>query len=529
MKALNQTILLLALGVFAGPRPALAAEADAGAADAKAPETAAAPAPDEAPWGRSPIKDWSKTPKPGKEPRWTPPQPKSLKLKNGIRLLVVERHALPLVEAVLVVRGAGAASDPEGKAGLASFTADLLDEGAGGLGALALAAELERVGATLNTSVDRDAGFVTLSTLRRTLTPSLDLFSKVVTAPALDPKDAARLHQERLTDLKLRVDRPREVAEVVLGTALYGRSAPYGHPVAGFVDTFEKVGLPDVKDFYAVHWQPSQMTLVVTGDVKAVEVKRLLDAGLGAWKPQKVRIPKARWEKPPKTGSRLLMVERAGAPQSDIRVGLVGLPRSDTRYYAFQVLNTVLGGGFTSRLNHRLREELGYTYGIGSGMDWRLSPGPFVIGSSIFTPKTADSVKEIVRIVGELAKKPVPQAELEKARQGLVRALPMRFETNGGVAAAFADLAEAGLPTSWYRSYQKRIRRVTAAQVRKVARTVIPAGRLVFVVVGDVPKLRGELESELGPALLYQANGQPEKVELAPGPSPEGGPDAGTK
>lgn len=463
-----------------------------------------------APYEKSGIADWKKQPPPGKEPTFKPPVAKRAKLKNGMSLLLVENHELPIVSMALVAPGAGAASDPTGKDGLASFTADLLDEGAGGLSAIAIAEEQDRLGASIRVGVDADYAQVSVSTLTKTLDPTLDLLSKIITQPTFDPGEFERVKGDRATALELRRDRPREVAGLVLYAALYGLTSPYGHPITGVRETFKDITVADVQAFYKQRWNPAAMTLVVVGDFEPKALRAKLDATLGAWKPVGVKRPQRPVVKLQKIANRLLLVDRKGAAQSDVRIGLVGLDRKDPRYYQFEVLSSTLGGGFTSRLTQRLREQLGITYGARAGMDYRQGRGPFLIATAIVTPETGRGISEIFQILDDLATKDVPADELEKSKQNLIRALPSQFQTNAATAGAFAELALFGLPDNWYSTYAAKVRRVTAKDVRAAAKQLLPGKNMVISIVGDLAKIRPELDKlGLGGAAMHDLYGMP--------------------
>jgi len=459
---------------------------------------------------KSGIADWTKQPPPTKEPKFKPPVAKRLKLKNGMALLVVENRQLPILSMMLVVPGAGAAADPIGKGGLAAFTADLLDEGAGGLTALGIAQEQDRLGAGIRAFADVDGAVVSATTLSKTLDPSLELLTKIITQPAFDAKEFERVKGDRATALDLRRDRPREVASIVLGGTLFGFKAPYGHPVSGIREEFKGITIGDAQAFYKEHWNPAVMTLVVAGDVEANALKKRLDAGLGAWKPAGVKPVAKVVATPEKLARRLLLVDRPGAAQSDVRVGLVGLDRKDKRYFRFEVLRTTLGEGFTSRLVQKLREEMGITYGANASMSWSLQPGPFVISTAIQTPDTGRGVTEIVKILDDLATNELTAAELDKSKQNIIRTLPAMFDTNSAAAAAFAELAVHKLPDNYYATYADAIRKVTAKDVKDAAKATIPSGKMVFAIVGDLSKVRADLEKlGLGEAVMHDAYGMP--------------------
>ncbi len=471
---------------------------------------AAAPAFAQAPFDKSGIKDWKTPPKPTKEPTFKPPVAKRSKLKNGMSLLLVENHALPIVSMQLVVPGAGAANDPAGKWGAASFTADLLDEGAGGLSAIAVAEESDRLGASIAAAVDADAGYVVVSTLTKTLEPTIDLVAKIVSQPTFDTKEFDRVKGDRLTSLELRRDRPREVARLMLEAALYGRDSAYGHPATGNREQFKDMQLADVQTFYKERWNPATATLIVVGDFNAKALRTKLDAGLGTWKQPDAKKSGKVDAKAAKIDKRLLLVDRKEAAQSDVRIGLVGIDRKDKRYWSFEVLSSALGGGFTSRLVQTLREGLGITYGASSSMDYRAVPGPFVIQTAIVTPETGKGLAEINKILDDLSTNNMPAEELEKSKQNLIRALPAQFGTNGSTAASFADLVLHGLPDNWYATYAANIRKIKAADVKAAAKAIIPSKNMVISIVGDLSKIKADIDKVgFGDAQMHDLYGMP--------------------
>ncbi len=453
-------------------------------------------------------------PAPGPEPTFKPPHATRVRLKNGMAVLVVENHRLPLVSLALVVPGAGAAADPPGKAGLAAFTADLLDEGAGGLDAMAIAETSARLGATLDIGTDSDATTVVASTLTRTLEPTLDLLATVVTRPSFDEAESKRVHADRLTELKLRRDRPSQIADVVLEGALYGPQSPYGHPADGILAELAGLGVADARAFYQSAWDPAQMTLVIAGDVDAKTIQPQLDARLGAWKRGAARAGAGAGKpvraRPIKQSTRLLLVDRPGAEQSDVRFGLAGPLRTDKRDYAWEVAINVFGGGFTGRLTQRLREQLGYLYHVYPGLQFRPGGSLYQVYAPLFTPRTVEGVREILTMLTSLATTDVPEAELTKAKQNLVRTLPGLFDSNRSVVLTLADLVRSGLPDDWYDRYARGIAAITAKQVRTAATQLFASSSFVFVVVGDLGSVRSGLESlGLGVPLIFDADGAP--------------------
>lgn len=457
-----------------------------------------------APFARSGIADWTKPPAAQPEPRFTPPVVTRSRLANGIAVLVVENHALPIAAVELVVPGAGAAADPMRRAGLAALTADLLDEGAGGLSALAVAEAQAQLGAEISLEVDLDAAHVSARTLSGTLDATLALIAKLVTQPTFAPGELARLKGDRLTAIAQLRDRPPEVAAIVLGQALFGADSGYGHPEDGTRADVQAITLADVQVFYRARWNPATMTLIVAGDVDPKALQVTLEAALGTWRPAGGKLANRPIATPPAKPRRLLLVDRPGAAQSDVELGLIGPARNDPRYFAFEVLRTVIGGGFTGRVTQRLREQLGIIYHARTEMAWAVAPGPFAIGVAIATPETATGLAEILAIVEDVSAHEVPAAELEQAKQNLVRALPAKLATNATTADAFADLAQLGLPDDTYAHYADGIRKVTAADVKAAAQALLPPGKLVFSIVGDLAKFRAALDKlGLGPPARY--------------------------
>jgi zinc protease len=479
------------------------------------------------------ITDWTVPPPPTAEPRFQPPVARRFALSNGMALLVVENHELPIVAMTLLVPGAGAAADPPGKLGLASFTADLLDEGSGDLAALAVAAEEDRLGADVEAFVDTDSAGVAMRTLSRTLDPTIDLLAKILTQPRFEPGEVERVRGDRMTSLEQRRDRPREVANLILAGELYGPYSEYGHPIAGYPEALRGLTVDDVRTFHGEKWNPAKMTMVVAGDVDPAALRAKLEQALGGWKaspPRPTRRPTLMVSSEAAvvrklTGApmnRLLVTDRPDAAQSDVRLGLVGPAHRDPRFFAFEVLRVALGDGFTSRLTQRLREQLGITYGVRASMDWRREAGTFAIGTALVTASTGDGIAETLTILRELARRDLPRDELEKSKQNMIRALPADFETNLAVTGTLANLVELGLPVDWTTRYAAAVRKVTAAQVRQAAARLLPADKMVVAVVGDLAKIRAQLAKlGLGEPVLHDAYGLPlAPAAQAPAPAP---------
>lgn len=472
--------------------------------------------PSAAPFRASGIVDWSKPPAPTAEPSFAPPEAVRSTLANGMTVLVVESHQLPLVAVTLVVPGAGSAFDPQRQPGLAALAADMIDEATAGMSAIEVAEQQDRLGATIAISAGVDAVHISVDTLATTFDPTVDLLARLVMRPSFEATDFDRVKGDRATALELRRDRPREVVTNVLNAGLYGLDSPYGHPGEGMRDSFRAIAIDDVRAFYRQHWNPSAATIVVVGDVEPTRVRNKLGATLGAWNRAGGNPPKLDIVERP-SGHRLLLVDRPGAKQSDVRVGTIGIDRRQPRYFAFEVLSTVLGGGFTSRLTQRLREQLGITYQVRAAQSYRRDRGPFAIATSIETSQTARGLREIFGMLRALARTPIPTHELSKAKQNMIRALPASFDTNSATAQAFAELALFELPLDWYSQYARRVQTVTAAAVVAEAKSTLPAAKMLVSVVGDLSKIRAGLDAlGLGEPLLHDPYGGP----IAPATQP---------
>ncbi len=461
-----------------------------------------------APWATSGV-DWSKPPAPTAEPTFAPPAAKRFELSNGLKVVVIENRSLPLVSLQLVNPYGGALYDPRRKYGLAAMTADLMDESAGGRTALELADHMQRLGAAVWVGAGDDYGVANLRGLSRTFDESLAVFADVVMRPAFVQTDFDRVKSNRVDSIKQNRDEPRAVASMAFHQTLYGADAPYGWPTEGRASTVAKLRRKDVQRFHAAHWRPNGATLFVAGDVDADTLAPVLEASLGSWKrgapPRKVPAIK-----PVETPARLVMIHsKDDAPQSAVYIGRVALARDDARYYVAEVLNTALGGTFASRLNNRLREQLGYTYGAGSSFDYGVQRGTWRVRTDLVADKTIPGIKEALAIVRSVVEAPLPDDELARSRALLVRGFPQKFQSNAGVAAAYAELVVHGLPDDWYASYVDRIGQVTAADAHAFAQDMLAANDFVVVVVGDVKAQRAALlDLGLRPAIELDRDGK---------------------
>jgi len=455
--------------------------------------------------------DRSGPPKMGPPPVLTLPPIRHLSLSNGIKVLLLEKHTVPLVQVNLVIR-AGALMDPDGKAGLASMTASMLTEGAGGRNSLEFDDAVDFLGADITATSGFSVMGIALHAPLAKLDSALLLLADVARRPRFPAEELERMRKERLTALIQWRDEPRMLASVLFNRSLYGEH-PYGRPTGGSASTLRALTTDDLRKFHAGYIVPGNTTMIVVGDVTGEEVLPKLESAFGDWKGEPAPAPPV----PPISQLReksLFFVDKPGAAQSVIQIGRVGVPRLTEDYYAIVVMNTILGGSFTSRLNMNLREKHGYTYGAGSRFDFRPLPGPFMAAASVQTAVTDKSLVEFVKELKGILD-PVPPADVERAKNYVALGFPADFQSVGQIAGQIEELVIYGLPDDYFNRYTERILAVTASDVERVARKYIDTENLAFVIVGD-RKLIGESVTalKLAPAKFLT-------VEDVLGPAPK--------
>jgi len=406
-------------------------------------------------------------------------------LSNGLPVWIVEQHEVPVASVALVVKS-GAAWDPAGKFGLASLTAAMLDEGAGSRDALALADAIDFLGASISTGAGFDSSSVSLYSPVSRLGAALDLMADVAIRPSFPANELERLRAERLTSLLQIRDNPPAIGSAAFPRLIYGETNRYGTGLAGTPASVTGLTAADLRAFHAAHYTPRNAHLIIVGDVQPDSVMASLEKSFGSWKAgsesMMAAMPPPEPTRQPRT---VYLIDKPGAAQSIIRIGWVGAPRGTDDYYAIQVLNTVLGGSFTSRLNTNLRETHGYAYGASSGFDMRLDAGPFVAGANVQTDKTSESVTEFFNELSGIGRT-IPADELDKAKNYLALSFPQDFETTQDIAAKLTEQVVYGLPDGWFDGYMAKIQAVTAADVARVARKYITPDSFAVVIVGDL-------------------------------------------
>ena len=483
------------------------------AACAQAPTPAPTPAPVTPPVAvavdtpRAPAFDRTTPPALGSLGQLTLPPVTRRQLDNGLELLVVEHHELPLVDMILVVK-TGGEGDPANKAGVATLAASMLDEGAGRRTSLDIADQEAFLGVQIGTGSGWDQSTVTLHAPVAVLDSAMALFADVALRPTFPVSDLERLRKERLTELLQLKDRAPQIADRAYAAILYGERHPYGRPLTGTEASTRAVTRADVQRFYQTYYRPNNATLIVVGDVTAADVEERVRTLFGGW--TRGTVPSTQFTAPPAgLATAIYLIDKPGAPQSSVRIGSIGVPRSTDDYFAILVMNTILGGAFTSRLNNNLRETHGYTYGAGSGFSMRRSAGPFTARAEVVGAKSDSSLIEFMKELRAI-REDVPATELEKAKRYLQLQLPGEFETTGDIASQLIPVVVHGLPLDYYNSYVQRIEEVSAADVRRVAERYVDPSKFAVVIVGDRKAIEAGLRAlNIGELSIRDMTGQP--------------------
>ncbi|HKA25695.1 MAG TPA: pitrilysin family protein [Candidatus Eisenbacteria bacterium] len=438
--------------------------------------------------------------------RPTLPRPRRFQLDNGLTVFLAESHTLPVVAADLVLRS-GSAVDPTGQHGLAGFTFAMLDEGSANRDALGLARELESLGAFLNSSAGSDGSYIWIRCLKPKAHEAMRLWSDVALSPAFPENEIERVRNERLTALLQRRDSPSQTATRVLYPSLYGPEHPYGHIVLGDERALRRIARADLERFYRDRFSPADAALVFAGDLTEDEARALAEKGFGSWRGKTPANPSAAQGK--SIPERVVIVDKPDSPQTSVLVAQLGVPRSHPDFEPLSVMNQILGGLFSSRVNMNLRERHGYTYGAYSGVTESRGVGMFYIGASVRTDATGASIREMFREVEGIRQDPVTEEELLLAKDSIVRALPAMFETTETTVSTLGTLFVHDLPLDFFERLPGRIEAMTAPQILDATRRHLDPERMIVVAVGDRAKIDPQIaELGLGAVTYRDADGK---------------------
>lgn len=453
---------------------------------------------------------WRKTaPAAGPQPKLSLPEPTTFTLANGLKVYLVESHSLPVMSASLVVFG-GSDGDSTKMPGVAGFTNAMLTEGTATRSAPQIADDVDQIGATLSKGASNDNAFVRISALSNVTDAAMDLLADVTLHPAFSEKEIDRIRKQRLTSLLQLKDQPVQIAFLVSDRALYGTDSPYGYSSIGTEASIKATKREDLADFWRQHYAPANSALFFAGDITEKQARALAEKYFGSWSTKGVvSQPPAT---PPLPKRRVILVNVPGAPQTAIWAAGIGAPRSTPDFASLNVVNTMLGGLFSSRINMNLREQHGYTYGAFSLFQFLRGSGPFFAGASVRTDVTGPATHELFAELDRIRTNPLTADELKMSKDHLIRSLPGDFETVEEMTSRMSTLFTYQLPPDYYRTYPAKIAAVTSEEAASAALKYIHPENMIFVAVGDQAKIQPEIEKlNLGPVEEWSTDIEPLK------------------
>lgn len=457
--------------------------------------------------------DRSSPPPVGPVPDFKIPKFQEFELSNGLPVLLLEKHDVPLVQTILIVN-AGAVIDGK-RGGLSSLTATMLDEGVGTMSALEFSEAVDFLGANLSISAGFHTTEIALNTPLSKLDAALELMSGVVLKPTFPQEELDRIRKSRLTQIAQWHQEARDIAAVLYDRVLYGKKHPYGVPRIGNEKSLRAFKTGDLKTFHDTYYKPNNSMLVLVGDITKNSMVPKLERVFSNWKPSDVpetTVPVAIQVE----STRVYLVDKPEAAQSEIRIGRIGVERTNEDYYAIAVMNTILGGAFTSRLNQNLREEHGYTYGARSSFSFRPRPGPFTASAAVHTEVTKEALSEFMNELNGILED-VTDKELNRAKNFVALRYPSRFQTISGIASQLVDKMVYGLPDDYFDNYIGNILSVTVEDVHRVANKYIQPDKMAIVVVGDRVKIEDSVKllnlGKVKTMSIKDVLGVPPKVE----------------
>jgi zinc protease len=453
--------------------------------------------------------DRTKVPVPGKAPELRVPAWTKDTLANGADLVVAERHDLPLVSFTITFVGGANQYEPADKRGTASFAAALLSEGTKTRDAEAISLALQLLGTSIGVSVGDEQGTMSFVSTTSSFEPTLQILADMLVNPTFPEKGLERLRAQRLVALTQANAQPNAVGSRVFSRVLYGAEHPYGQ----FADetSVKAITREDVAAFHRTYYQPGRAIVTVIGDVAPKAVKTTLDKAFAAW-PAGGERPAFKYPAAPAREKRTIyLVDMPGSAQSVFSLGHPGPSRNTPDYFALQVMNTMLGGMFQSRLNANIREEKGYSYGVRSGFDYGKGPGPFSAGGDIVTDKSDAALQEFMKeLRGIQGERPITDEELAMAKISLIQRLPGQFASVQQIGGAITSLYVQGLPENYYQTYARNVGAITRDDLLRVAKTHIHLDGLAIVIVGDRKAIEEPLrKTGIAPIVHLGKDGRP--------------------
>ncbi|HEY0155227.1 MAG TPA: pitrilysin family protein [Longimicrobium sp.] len=414
-------------------------------------------------------------------------------LSNGLRVWLVERPRAPNVTAQLIVH-AGALADPADMPGLASMTVAMLNEGTAARSAERLSDEMGFLPAWVFGVAEQEAASISVNVLPRNFDPALELLADVVANATFPDSAWPRVQGQRLASLLQSGAQAYVLATQQLQRILYGEAHPLGRPATGTPESIRAATPAALRAFHRRHYRPGNSHLIVVGNISPTRTLAQVERVFGRWDRGGQGEPAAPADPAPLQGTRVYLVDKPGAPQSEIRIGHAGVPRAHRDYFPLLVMNTILGGQHSSRINLNLRESKGYSYGARSAFQMGRLAGPFAASAGVETRVTREAIVELMREMEDIrGARPVTQEELDLARTSIIRREPLTLETNTQIASRIRDIVLYGLPVDYFDDYNKRVAAVTRDDVNRVAREYLQPSRAAIVVVGDRTAIEGPL------------------------------------
>ena len=451
--------------------------------------------------------DRSKTPPAGKPPVLHVPTWTKTSLANGAELIVSEKHDLPLVAFVITFQGGTYQTEAAARRGLAGITASMMNEGTKTRDGEALSNALQLLGTSINVNVGGEGGSMGFQSTTSKFPQALEILADMLVNPAFPAEALERLRAQRLVALTQAKDQPGSIASRVFPKILYGSAHPFGQNVTE--ESLKAITRDDIVAFHKVYFQPGRALVSVVGDVNSSSVKSTVEKALGAW-PRGGEKPTFAYPGLPATHApTVFLVDKPGAAQSTFAIGNPGPPRSTPDYYALQVMNTMLGGMFQSRLNANIREENGYSYGVNSSFAFGKGPGAFRTGGDIVSAKSDAALVEFMKeLRGIGGSRPITDEELATAKDSLIQRLPGTFASVQSINSAIVTLWTQGLPDNYYQQYATRISDIRKEDVLRVAKQYIDLDHLTIVIVGDRASIEAPLKAAgVAPIVLTDIEG----------------------
>jgi zinc protease len=430
-------------------------------------------------------------------------------LSNGAELIVSEKHDLPLISFSITFLGGDAQFEPAGRQGVGSLTASLLSEGTKTRNGDALSNALQLLGTTVTSSVSPETGNIAFVSTTAKFGATLDILSDMLLNSTFPAEGLERLRGQRLVALTQARAQPAAIASRVFPRIVFGSNHPYGRVVTE--ESLKAITRDDIVAFHKAYYQPGRALITVVGDTTVATAKPVIEKALAAW-PRGGERPTFDYPPVPQPkATTIFLVDKPGAAQSTFAIGRPGPPRNTPDYYAIQVMNTILGGMFQSRLNANIREDKGYSYGVNSNFAYGKGPGAFRAGGDIVTAKSDAALVEFMKeLRGIVGSRPITDEELTTAKDALIQRLPGTFASVSSINSAITLLWTQNLPDDYYQQYAKRVAAITKDDVLRVAKQYVTIDNLDIVIVGDRSVIEGPLKAtNIAPIALYDIEGNP--------------------